>query len=387
MDRYIDENTKRQLYAESMGHCMNPNCRKELFRTNGDIIEKAHIDPYCKTADNSFENLVILCPNCHTDFDKNNAFTPEEVLEWKKIRREEIDRVFNKEFKSFDDLRREVVPLLQENQRIFQSYYLNNNKVLWDKFEVKILCNNKKLRILLSNNMDLFQKNKDEEISNYSCIQKFIMHIDEFEATRGDDEKVREILFPPEIDSIFGITPVEDTLLPFTESLEKLIEVLKSQNRFKKVMLGVDRPYIQFIEDGKTIEVYLDDSPRLRQLYYGYHCFRKVNVRLQSLNFVLKYIRQRGIQYRFVNESCLREIIIDKTHFLFVYEYCLSKADIMQICPPTDVVVVNLHNWNGEGCISKEAYEIAETMGVTLLTTEAFQKYIGRLSYKHNRMD
>ena len=78
--RYIDESVKRKLYAESMGRCMNPNCQRELFCKNGDIIEKAHIDPYCKTADNSFENLILLCPSCHTDFDKNHAFTPEEVL-------------------------------------------------------------------------------------------------------------------------------------------------------------------------------------------------------------------------------------------------------------------------------------------------------------------
>ena len=29
--RYIEENVKRRLYAESMGRCMNPNCQKELF--------------------------------------------------------------------------------------------------------------------------------------------------------------------------------------------------------------------------------------------------------------------------------------------------------------------------------------------------------------------
>ena len=82
--RNIEETVKRRLYAESMGRCMNPNCQRELFSKIGDIIEKAHIDPYCETADNSFENLVILCPSCHTDFDKNHAFTPEEVLDWKK---------------------------------------------------------------------------------------------------------------------------------------------------------------------------------------------------------------------------------------------------------------------------------------------------------------
>lgn len=46
--RYIDENVKRRLYAESMGYCMNPNCRCNLFAGTGDIIEKAHIDPYAR---------------------------------------------------------------------------------------------------------------------------------------------------------------------------------------------------------------------------------------------------------------------------------------------------------------------------------------------------
>ena len=99
----ICENVKRKLYAESMGKCMNPNCQIDLFGLNGDIIEKAHIDPYCKTADNTFENLVVLCPNCHTNFDKNGAFTPEEVLEWKKIRQDDIERLFCKKYDCFED--------------------------------------------------------------------------------------------------------------------------------------------------------------------------------------------------------------------------------------------------------------------------------------------
>lgn len=67
--KLIEENVKRRLYAESMGKCMNPHCLEDLFIKNGDIVEKALIDPYCDSVDNSFENLVILCPNCHTKFD------------------------------------------------------------------------------------------------------------------------------------------------------------------------------------------------------------------------------------------------------------------------------------------------------------------------------
>ena len=48
MSRYINNDIERKLYAESMGRCMNPNCKKELFTINGNIIEKAHNGKYLK---------------------------------------------------------------------------------------------------------------------------------------------------------------------------------------------------------------------------------------------------------------------------------------------------------------------------------------------------
>ena len=375
--RYIDESVKRKLYAESMGRCMNPNCQRELFCKNGDIIEKAHIDPYCKTADNSFENLILLCPSCHTDFDKNNAFTPEEVLGWKRTRREELEKMFSKKYASFEELKKEVVPLLLENQTIFTSYYLKENKVLWDKFEAAILSNNRKIKMLLSVNLDLIQCNQQKSHSNLAYIQTFMRHVDEFEATRIDEEKSREVLFPAEIDSMFGIAPVEDVILPSTESLEILIQRLKSQGKFETIVMGIEHPYIQ-IKEEKSIKVFLDDTPRLRQLYYDYNCFKSARVRLESLNFALKYINSRKISYRFLDETNLREILIHDKKMIFVYEYCLSQSDIIQLSPEENAVIINLHNWNGNSCISKQAYEMAATMKVELLTMKAFYGYINK---------
>lgn len=376
--RYIDESVKRRLYAESMGRCMNPNCQRELFCKKGDIIEKAHIDPYCETADNSFENLVLLCPSCHTDFDKNCIFTPEEVLGWKETRREELEKMFSKKYTSFEELKKEVVPLLLENQTIFTSYYMKGNRELWDKFEVTILSNNRKIKLLFSANLDLIQYHQQESYSNLACIQVFMRHIDEFEATRTDEEKSREVLFPAEIDSMFGIAPVKDSLLPSTESLELLIERLKSQGKFETIVMGIDRPYIQMMEAEKSIKVFLDDTPRLRQLYYDYNCFRSAKVRLESLNYALTYIRSRNVNYRFLNENNLRQIIIHNIKLIFVYEYCLSQSDIIQLSPEENSVIINLHNWNGDSCISKQAYEIATTMGVKILTMKAFYGYINK---------
>ncbi len=44
--------------------------------------------------------------------------------------------------------------------------------------------------------------------------------------------------------------------------------------------------------------------------------------------------------------------------------------------PEENDVIVNLHNWNGESCISSEAYEFAEKLGVNLLTMDAYYEFV-----------
>ena len=206
----IAENVKRRLWAESMGRCMNPDCRAELFIKNSDIMEKAHIGAYYETEDNSYENLIVLCPNCHKKFDKTGLIDENIVKQWKEIRRNELEKFFSVELSSFDQLKEKVVPFLNENYSIYKSYYLSGNKSLWDKFEPQILSNNEKLKLLFENNRTLFQQHSYKEYSNLELIQKFITHVDEFKITRDDGEKLREVLFPQEINSIFGIMPLTD---------------------------------------------------------------------------------------------------------------------------------------------------------------------------------
>lgn len=126
----IAENVKRRLWAESMGRCMNPDCRAELFIKNSDIMEKAHIGAYYETEDNSYENLIVLCPNCHKKFDKTVFIDENIVKQWKEIRRNELEKFFSVELSSFDQLKEKVVPFLSENYSIYKSYYLSGNKSL-----------------------------------------------------------------------------------------------------------------------------------------------------------------------------------------------------------------------------------------------------------------
>lgn len=136
-------------------------------------------------------------------------------------------KVFSKKYETFEDLKKEVTPILMENKTIYERYYLNDNKTLWNKFEYKILVNNRKLNMLFLANDSLIQRHQKKSYSNLAYIQSFLLHVDEFEATRTEKEKTREVLFPTEINSMFGIAPVEDFILPSTESLEHLIKKLK----------------------------------------------------------------------------------------------------------------------------------------------------------------
>lgn len=85
------------------------------------------------------------------------------------------------------------------------------------------------------------------------------------------------------------------------------------------------------------------------------------------------------ISYSFLNDSNLREISIKNTKMIFVYEYCLSQSNLWDFAPEENSIIVNLHNWNGESCISRQAYELAERMNVRLLTMNAFYEYINKI--------
>ena len=371
--RYINSGVQRKLYAESMGRCMNPKCKVELFQEVDDISEKAHIEPFAETADNSFENLIILCPNCHTKFDKNLEFTQKEIKEWKEIRKNELNSFFSEKYVTFDELSRKITPLLLENKQIYENYYIGQDKKLWDKFEYKMLSNNEKLKNMLENNLHLIQNNIKKEYSNLELIYTFIAHINEFKKSRLDEEKTRKILFPEKINSMFGITPVNDSLIPSTESLEALITAMKKNNEFCNICLGNDEPYIESKLKGK---IFLKDQPRLRQLYFDYDSFRGTTVRLDSLNQALKYINSQNVIFTFYDYNNLREIKVGNKKIVFVYEYCLSKVFLERLCPQNNIVIVNLHSWNGESCISREAYNFAEKINVVLLSMEKFYGYI-----------
>ncbi len=60
---HIPAEIKRVVLVEAGHRCAIPTCRATT-------TEIAHIIPWAKTQDNSFKNLIALCPNCHTRYDQ-----------------------------------------------------------------------------------------------------------------------------------------------------------------------------------------------------------------------------------------------------------------------------------------------------------------------------
>jgi hypothetical protein len=72
----IPVEVKRAVLVEAGHRCAIPTCRTTT-------TEIAHIVPWAETHDNSFENLIALCPNCHTRFDQKKEIDRASIKMYK----------------------------------------------------------------------------------------------------------------------------------------------------------------------------------------------------------------------------------------------------------------------------------------------------------------
>ena len=177
-----DAHTKRRLFAASAGFCQNPSCSNELFVDAAGksihIAEMAHVfaandggpraNPNLTEDERgAFENLVVLCANCHTMVDKApDAYTDELILRWKRVHAKKLQAIFGAvKFSNRAEARRIVEPLLTENRAIFRQYGPHIDSASnpesgaaekWKrKMLTRILPNNRRMLVILDINRDL----------------------------------------------------------------------------------------------------------------------------------------------------------------------------------------------------------------------------------------
>ena len=198
-----DRHTTSRLFADSAGYCQRPECADRLFVDTGTknihVAEMAHIiaasgkgpradATVTQTEKGSYDNLILLCANCHTTIDKAPADFPDKMVrEWKRKHIERINSLFGAvEYPDRASARKAIELALAENRAVFDQYGPNNDyrqdpesdlaKVWQRKMRAIILPNNRKvLTILDANHRHL------SEIEA-KTLEAFRQHIDDLEA-------------------------------------------------------------------------------------------------------------------------------------------------------------------------------------------------------------
>lgn len=219
-----NRHTTLRLFADSAGFCQNPACLRKLFvdtdTRNVHIAEMAHIfaannsGPRANTtlseeARGTYENLILLCPSCHTIIDKAPEDFPDDLLEkWKQHHIRCIAEVFGAvTYSCRSDTRKAIEPILAENRAIFQEYGPDNDyrvnpeselaQVWQRKVLSHVLPNNRKcLAVLDANRKHLFER-------ELLTLEQFRQHVDDLEARHlGDSETLVARRFPDGMNDI-----------------------------------------------------------------------------------------------------------------------------------------------------------------------------------------
>jgi hypothetical protein len=76
----IPAEIKRAVLVEAGHRCAIPTCRATT-------TEIAHIVPWAETKEHSFDNLIALCPNCHTRYDQKKEIDRKAMQMYKEALR------------------------------------------------------------------------------------------------------------------------------------------------------------------------------------------------------------------------------------------------------------------------------------------------------------
>ena len=140
LDMGFSPEVQSRLLSASGGNCANPACRNNLFAEHdgkfAKIADMAHIiassprgprgnGDIPETERDTYENAVLLCPNCHRLIDNRKlegAYDTEELRRWKHDREREVNEATGTpEYATRDELVAEIQRLLRENKAIWET--------------------------------------------------------------------------------------------------------------------------------------------------------------------------------------------------------------------------------------------------------------------------
>ena len=208
----ISPKTKRLLLARSGGYCQNPECNSDLYPffedgtvTNikelGHIIAQKENGPRGESTEpfnnrDEYKNIIVLCPTCHTQIDKNpDKYSVTLLSKWKVDHEESIKSNFHvPKYERRSVLRPIIQKLLNENKVIFKQYgphskFAKNSpqseaSQMWEAKSIETLIpNNRKIYELLNKNYSLLND------SEHETLAQFKLHKEGFQYNKLSGEK------------------------------------------------------------------------------------------------------------------------------------------------------------------------------------------------------
>jgi hypothetical protein len=226
----ITEHTRRRLFAASGGYCANPECPSpELFRDVDEehvphVANVAHViaeskagprgeEPLDEHERAAFENLVLLCANCHKivdDMKLLGRYSIRELLRWKHEHQARVAAQFQAlELSDRDALVHEVARLLRQNHAIWHEYGPDSEGAManpgadvagtWRReAREHILPNNREILALVDRNARFL------EVDELNVVEHFRVHARAFARTQLGDPEAGAPRFPAEMREIFA---------------------------------------------------------------------------------------------------------------------------------------------------------------------------------------
>ena len=332
----VPQNVERSLWAESCGHCSNPTCMKRLIVESNtrNIGVMAHIVPHRSGGEVTFDNLILLCQNCHVITEPTRVENGEETLrEWKRLVDQRNTQRFSEKYVSFERLEQRVKPILERNHFIFANYgpesEIPNSSVpdtydLWKSFENELIANNSILKGIFLQNLGLFH------FENKETIKTFMLHVDEFVQTRDREHSSRFVLFPHSLLSIFGIEAECTYPSQNLSALQNLVTDTANAGNF----IALDffpEPTLTIKENGENKTLSLNDRSRMNQIYFSRKLYqpRKTDVPFNTLMFYLSWFSRNKIDCVIEDIHDLTTLTINGTHRVkLLYSYMVSINDV-----------------------------------------------------------
>lgn len=227
--RKISRDTVVRLVAAGAGWCYKPDCSTGSLwyvvddATTVKLAEVAHMiaageegpraDPEASEEQlTHFDNLLLLCPTCHTIVDRaSEVFTLAVIRKWKTAHEAKLREFLGiKRYEQKSDLVRAIATLLLENKGYWEHYgpeseqgarMATNASSGWRRNVVEIIIpNNIKIKRILSENLHLLSTDEQVIISAFNIHAQGLMDRHLFGVVSGAPR------FPPKMNDIFNAT-------------------------------------------------------------------------------------------------------------------------------------------------------------------------------------